>query len=109
MDKFVNEIFLITKSFPKEEVYITTSQLKRSALSIILNYIEGYARMKKGNQLNFLEISYGSLKETKYLLFFSLKQKFLDEKIYNDLITKLDEIKTMLWTEIKLLSKSLDK
>ena len=62
MDNFVNNTFLATKSFPKEEVYITSSQLKRAALSIILNYIEGYARMKKRNQLNFMEISYGSLK-----------------------------------------------
>lgn len=43
MDVFVREVFLITKNFPKEEIYITTSQLKRAALSIILNYIEGYA------------------------------------------------------------------
>ena len=109
MDQFVNEIFLATKNFPKEEIYITTAQIKRSALSIILNYIEGYARLKKGNQLNFMEISYGSLKETKYLLFFSLNQKFLDDKTYSNLVNKSDEIGAMLWTEIKLLGNSLDK
>lgn len=107
MDIFVNEVFLSTKNFPKEEIYITTSQTKRSSLSIILNYIEGYARIKKGNQRNFMEISYGSLKETNYLLYFSLKQKFIDEETYKNLSKKLDEIGAMLWTEITNLTKSL--
>jgi len=107
MDAFVSEVFLISKLFPKEEIYITVAQLKRAALSIILNYIEGYARFKKGNQLNFLEISYGSLKEVKYLLYFSMKQKFLPEQNYRDLMVRLDEIGAMLWTEIASLTASL--
>jgi len=107
MDAFVSEVFLISKLFPKEEIYITVAQLKRAALSIILNYIEGYARFKKGNQLNFLEISYGSLKEVKYLLYFSMKQKFLPEQNYRDLMVRLDEIAAMLWTEVSSLTAAL--
>ena len=53
MDQFVHEVFDATAIFPREEIYITTSQLKRAALSIILNYVEGFARFKKKNQLNF--------------------------------------------------------
>ena len=109
MDAFVSEVFLISKLFPKEEIYITVAQLKRAALSIILNYIEGYARFKKGNQLNFLEISYGSLKEVKYLLYFSMKQKFLPEQNYRDLMVRLDEIAAMLWTEGSSLTAALKK
>ncbi|PJB19449.1 four helix bundle protein, partial [Candidatus Falkowbacteria bacterium CG_4_9_14_3_um_filter_36_9] len=58
----------ITRSFPKDELYGITSQLRRAALSVILNYIEGYARKRDKVYKNFLEISYGSLKEAKYLL-----------------------------------------
>ncbi len=107
MDQFVHEIFKLCKSFPRKETYITVSQIKRVALSIALNYIEGFARFKKGNQLNFLEIAYGSLKETKYLLYFSLKENFLTPAHYQSAITHIDEIGAMLWTEISALQKSI--
>lgn len=107
MDEFVREVFVETRNFPREEIYITTSQLKRAVLSIILNYVEGYARFRPKNQLNFLETSYGSLKEVNYLLYFSWKQSFLSEDKYKKLIKQLDEIGAMLWTEIKSLTKSL--
>ena len=106
MDTFVHSIFKITKNFPREEIYITTSQLKRAALSIILNYVEGFARFKKGSQLQFLEISYGSLKETKYLLYFSLQEKFLNNDDYNIALKQIDEIGAMLWTEIEALNRT---
>ncbi len=82
MDEFVYFIYQITKGFPKEELYGITSQLRRAALSIILNYIEGFARQRKTVLKNFLEISYGSLKETKYLLYFSYRLKYLREEEY---------------------------
>lgn len=108
MDTLVHGVFDATAKFPKEEIYITTSQLKRAALSIILNYIEGYARFKPKIQLNFLEISYGSLKESEYLLEFSLRHNFIDKTAYNKLKAELNEIGAMLWTEIFSLQKSVD-
>ncbi|MBI4653213.1 four helix bundle protein [Candidatus Kuenenbacteria bacterium] len=42
-------VYKITKKFPKDELYGVTSQIRRSSLSIILNYIEGYARRKNDN------------------------------------------------------------
>jgi len=72
-----------------------------------LNYVEGYARRRPSVQFNFLEISYGSLKEPEYLLYFCKKEGFIEK---NDDITVLklaDEIGAMLWTEIRALEKSL--
>lgn len=108
MDGFVQEIFNATFDFPREEIYITTAQLKRAALSVILNYIEGYARFREKSQLSFMEIAYGSLKETKYLLYFSCKRNFLCEERYVILLKMLDEIGAMLWTEISSLSKKIE-
>jgi len=108
MDAFVHKVFKMARSFPREEIYVTASQIKRAALSIVLNYIEGFARIKKGNQLNFFEISYGSLKETKYLLYFSMKEGFLNDNDYQDAIKSIEEIAAMLWTEIASLSRSLE-
>ena len=77
MDEYVHFVYSITKGFPRDELYGSVSQFRRATLSIVLNYIEGYARKKPLVQLNFLEISYGSLKESKYLLYFSLKEKYI--------------------------------
>ena len=61
MDEFAHFVYKITKKFPKDELYGMTSQLRRASLSVILNYIEGYARIRNKVYLNFLETSYASL------------------------------------------------
>ncbi|MFZ2190483.1 MAG: four helix bundle protein [Candidatus Magasanikiibacteriota bacterium] len=105
MNTLVHEVYRLTKNFPKNEIYGLVSQLNRASLSIILNYVEGYARISKGNRLNFLEISYGSLKETQYLLHFICIEKFINSKDYKTMSKLADEIGAMLWTEINNLSK----
>jgi four helix bundle protein len=103
MDDYVHLIYKITKGFPKEELYGVTSQLRRATLSIILNYIEGFARQKKAVKQNFWEISYGSLKESKYLLYFSLIEKYLNQKDYDTAIKLTEEIGAMLWHSLQSL------
>lgn len=105
MNNFVHLVYKITKNFPRDELYGVTSQLRRSALSIILNYIEGYARGKEKIYKNFLEISYGSTQETKYLLDFSLEEEYLIQEDYKKAINLNDEIGAMLWKTIKGLNK----
>jgi four helix bundle protein len=105
MDEFAHFAYKVTKKFPKEELYGIISQLRRASLSIILNYTEGYARRKRLVQLNFFETSYGSLKEVKYLLNFSFKEKYLNDKDYHGALKMADEIGAMLWTEIESLKK----
>jgi len=96
MDTFAHLIYRLTKTFPKEELFGITSQIRRAALSIILNYIEGFARQGKTYN-HFLDISYGSLKETKYLLHFSLIEKHLHETMYKEALTLAEEIGAMPW------------
>lgn len=107
MDEFVHLVYAYPKDFPKAEVYGVTSQLRRSALSVILNYIEGFARVKSKVHMNFLEISYGSLKESKYLIYFSYKEGYLSEKKYHELIELADGIGGMLWGIMKSMDKKL--
>lgn len=105
MDRFVHGVYVASKKFPKDELYGITSQLRRAALSIILNYIEGYARVGEKQFANFLNIAYGSLKEAKYLLFFSRREKYINDKNYNELIGLSEEIGAMLWKTIINLKK----
>ena len=100
MDAYVHLVYKLTKKFPKDELFGVVSQLRRSSLSVILNYIEGYARRKSKNckvYVNFLEISYGSLKESKYLLHFSLTEKYIIIEEYKQTMELAEEIGAMLW------------
>ncbi len=105
MDKLVHGVYSVTKTFPKSEIYNLVSQLNRASLSVILNYVEGYARVKIGNRLNFLEISYGSLKETQYLIYFCFIEKLIEKDKYDELFKLADEIGAMLWKEITNIEK----
>lgn len=57
MDDFVHFIYDISQNFPKQEQFGVVSQIRRAALSVILNYIEGFARKRRLIMKNFLEIS----------------------------------------------------
>jgi four helix bundle protein len=109
MDEYVNFVYNITRNFPKEEIYSSVSQWRRSSLSVILNYIEGYARRRPLVRLNFLDQSYGSFKESKYLLHFSEKQTFITKDEHRKGLKLAEEVGKMLWSEINLLQKSVKK
>ena len=100
MHLFVTEVYAVTKNFPKDELYGVTSQLRRAALSVVLNYIEGFARRRgEGCKIynNFLNIAYGSLKEAKYLIYFTFTQNYMTENIYKKVLAQADEIGAMLF------------
>ena len=77
-DKFAWEVYKFSDEFPRNETYGLTSQLRRSALSVALNIVEGYARNSRNEFRQFLKISLGSLAEAGYLLEFSLKRGYLN-------------------------------
>lgn len=101
MDSYAHLIYQITRTFPGIEQFGIVSQLRRAALSVILNYTEGYACLRDKVHRNFLEIAYGSLKESKYLLHFSLVEKYLPLQDYKKAVELADEIGAMLWGILK--------
>jgi four helix bundle protein len=96
MDEYVHSVYAVTRKFPREEMYGATSQFRRATLSIILNYIEGYSRGRDKVHKNFLEISLGSLKESKYLAEFCFKEGFMNSDDCAALLKKVGEIGAML-------------
>jgi len=108
-DEFAREVYRETFTFPKEELYGVTSQLRRAVLSVPLNITEGYARISMQDHRRFLEISYGSLKEVKYLLYFSLQQKYISSKTYEMCIEKSEELCRMLWRKINTIRAKTQK
>jgi four helix bundle protein len=96
-DAYAHDVYRLSKSFPKEEIYGVTSQLRRASLSVVLNCVEGYTRKGERDFRRFIEIAFGSLKESRYLIDFSVKEGFLQEKQATDAIRLGDEIGAMLW------------
>ena len=61
--ELVKEVYVITKTFPKEEIYGLTSQMRRASVSIPSNIAEGFMRQHKPEMIQFLFISLGSCGE----------------------------------------------
>lgn len=96
--KCLHDIYDLTGKFPKEERNITTNQLKRSAMSVTLNIIEGHRRNSDRYFKNFLNISYSSLFEVKYLIQFSYKRGFISEEDWGKSEADLTELGKMIWS-----------
>jgi four helix bundle protein len=106
-DQLARNVYKITRNFPKEEIYGLTSQLRRAALSVPLNIIEGFARKGTKDYRQFLHISYGSLKETKYLLYFAYQENYINEKEYKEILSVAEEVGKMLWSTLKTINQKL--
>lgn len=78
-------VYSKTKTFPKEEIYGITSQLRRAAVSVATNVAEGASREHKREYLNFLYIARGSIAEIEYLLHLSERVGYLDNDSYQKL------------------------
>lgn len=96
-------IYLLTKSFPPSEKFGLVSQLRRAAISVVLNIIEGYARFRTKSHINFLEIAFGSLKETQYLIEFCFEEMLITEKNYQKAKDLCDEVARILYSKMRTL------
>lgn len=96
-DELAYQIYLETKKFPKEEIYGITSQLRRAALSIPTNLVEGTGRQGRKELKHFVNIALGSLAETEYLLDFSLRLKYFSVELHKKLQDLRQEVGNLLW------------
>lgn len=94
--EFVVDIYKSTDSFPKEEKFGLTSQLRRAAVSIPANIAEGAARTTPKEFSHFLAIAQGSASEVETELLIAYKLGFLVEKDYTRSRTELDNIGRMI-------------
>lgn len=99
------ETYKLTKSFPKEEMYGLTSQVRRAACSVSLNIAEGYGRNTTKNYVNSLYIAEGSLRELESGLILSTKLNFIS----NSNCEKANSLITEEFKMFNALIKSLEK
>ena len=90
--KFKSEVNRASRSFPKDEMFALTSQLRRAAISVSSNIAEGSGRNSDRDFAHFVEQSYGSLMETASLLFLAYDEDYVPEPICDALLEKADRL-----------------
>ena len=96
-------VYRATTSFPKEEMYGLTAQIRRSAASIPSNIAEGCGRNTAGDMARFLQVALGSGSELEYQLLLAHELGFLREKEYSHLSSEATQVKRMLASLIRKL------
>jgi four helix bundle protein len=89
-------VYQVTAGFPKEELYGLTSQMRRAAVSVPSNIVEGCARDSQTEYLRFLTIAFGSLRELSYQLGLSKRLGFMDKEESSLLESKIVETEKVL-------------
>ena len=79
-DDLTVAVYERTRSFPREEIYGLTSQLRRAVYSVPANIVEGASRESKKDYLHFLYIARGSLSETQYFIHLARRRNYLSSE-----------------------------
>ncbi|MCP5007675.1 MAG: four helix bundle protein [Planctomycetes bacterium] len=104
-DELAFEIYKVTKKFPKDELYGLTSQVRRAALSIPTNIVEGNARKGDKELSRFINIAIGSMTETEYLMDFAKRLGYLSETDYIRIENIRAEVGKLLWNFYKKVTQ----
>lgn len=97
------DCYLLTKKFPREEMFSLTSQIRRAATSIGANIAEGHGRENTRSFIQFLRISQGSLKELETHLIIAQRVKLIEEAHISPLLQHCDALGRMLRALIRTL------
>ena len=97
-------IYAITNTFPKEETYGLTSQLRRSIISIPLNIAEGSRRSTNKDFKHFLHIAYGSCAEAEVQIMYARDFQYIQNEVADSLLAEISQISRMLNSFIKIIS-----
>jgi four helix bundle protein len=102
-DQLALAVYQTTKTFPKEEMFGMTSQIRRAAVSVPSNIVEGCARKSNADFLRFLDIAFGSGRELEYQLSLATRLGYVNQ----DKSQQLDEIVNELMKVLSGLIKSI--
>ncbi len=94
--KLANQIYNLSKAFPKEEQFGLTNQIRRAAVSVPSNIAEGCGRQSSKDTVNFLHISRGSLYELETQCFIALDQQYITKEEFESVYNSIQSCKRLL-------------
>jgi len=95
-DEIAVLLYHVTAGFPREELYGLTSQMRRAAVSVPSNIVEGCARESQADYLRFLTMAFGSLRELHYQLGLAKRLGFLGNQDWSLIEPKMVETEKVL-------------
>ncbi len=102
--KLTQTVYKITDNFSKDELFVLTSQIRRSVISIPSNIAEGSMRGSRKEYANFLKIALGSAAELATQVEISYLRKYIKMDSYMKLQDEISEVSKILRTIIKKLN-----
>ena len=105
-DALVVDVYRMTKSFSSEERFGLQSQIRRGAVSVAANLVEGSARRSQRDYLHFVGISIGSASEVRYLLDLSVRLAFVSPQDGANLRDRYSRVIRALQALVSSLSRS---
>jgi four helix bundle protein len=102
--ELVNEVYLITNSFPRNEEYVLIRQLRRAAISVCSNIAEGASRKSKADKRRFYEVSRSSVVEIDTQIEIASKLKLKEKSAFMNLESYVESVFRILSTMIKNLN-----
>jgi len=104
--ELTTKIYKLTETFPKEEIYGITSQIRRCAVSIPSNIAEGKGRRTNKDFINFLYIAKGSLNELQTQIIIANNLEYIKEEDKNQIIKISEALRIKIIKLINYLQKS---
>jgi four helix bundle protein len=98
--RLVLDVYKLTRSFPKKEIYGLTSQIRRSSLSVAANIAEAFKKRSNLDKARILNIAQGSLSETEYYVILSSDLNYGDTNNFNE---QIEEVSRLLESYIKAI------
>ncbi len=98
------DVYRTTRAFPKEEMFGLTSQMRRAAVSVAANIVEGCARRTQKDYVQFLNVAFGSLREVGYFLNLASRLEYVKDPATKELSERYEETSRVLFGLIRSLT-----
>ncbi len=97
------DVYQMTASFPREEMFGLVSQIRRAAVSVAANIVEGRSRGNDGDFRRFLQIAQGSAAELEYETLLARDLRYLSDEQYGRITGQIQEVRRMLNTFVQTI------